>query len=243
MEQIKDRYQFIIGFAAIIISLSAFKDELKKINIDYEIISFSASDYLFSLIIAFVIVVHLYSIPYIFKDSKHANSKILNILENGSYSLFLLMMLSPIFLSLVYLLKLIVNILTLNEEVSKLVISIFSVVIGALLGFFSRNIIANLKRIKKEEEQSQLRDKEVKAIEISNKLFKNGFYNQSFLELFKLLEVALFKKLRLKDLVFRKGDFSQMLTIARRFNIISEDESQKLNKIRLIRNEISQKLF
>src|SRR5690606_19707347 len=142
MKEIKDRWQFIIGFAAIIISLSAFKEELSKIVVDFQYISFSLSQYLFILIVSFVSVIHLYVIPYIFSSTKYANLRIFKHIESLSYILFLVIVISPSLLLAIYLAQLaILQFTGLNETVKSVLMSIISAIIGAMSTYFSKYLV------------------------------------------------------------------------------------------------------
>lgn len=119
MKEIKDRWQFIVGFVAIIISLSAFKDELNKIVVDFRFISFSLSQYLFILIVSFISLIHLYVIPYIFSTTKYSNLKIFRHIESLSYILFIVIVISPSVLLIIYLAQLLILQFTGLNETTK----------------------------------------------------------------------------------------------------------------------------
>jgi hypothetical protein len=240
MREIKDRWQFIIGFAAIIISLSAFKDELKSINLDYSFISFSLSQYLFVLIISIISVIHLYALPYIFSSSKYSNFKIFKYIESLSYVLFLIIILSPSLLFLIYLIKLLlVQITALEDSTKSLLMSILTMVIGAITALVSKNIVNKYQSARKIKEQSEIIEKEVKSFETTDKLIKDGYYNQSLFETFKMLEIGLYKILKQKDLIFRRGSFIEMINITKKYNIFSNEQIERINQIRVKRNEFA----
>ncbi|MDP3444520.1 MAG: hypothetical protein Q8T08_16805, partial [Ignavibacteria bacterium] len=94
MKLLKDRYEFIIGFVAVIISLSAFKEELSLIRIDLGLFQFSLANYFFYLILGFVITLHIYIIPYILSFTNYSSSKLFSHIELFSYILFTLLAIS-----------------------------------------------------------------------------------------------------------------------------------------------------
>src|SRR5680860_98873 len=232
MKEIKDRWQFIIGFAAIIISLSAFKDELKSINLDYNFISFSLSQYLFILIISIISVIHLYALPYIFSSSKYSNFKIFKYIESLSYVLFLIIILSPSLLFVIYLIKLLlVQITALEDSTKSVLMSILTMVIGAITTLASKNIVNKYQSSRKIKEQSEIIEKEVKSFETTDKLIQDGYYNQSLFETFKMLEIGLYKILRQKDLIFRRGSFIEMINIAKSIIFFLKNRLKELIKL------------
>ena len=240
MKEIKDRWQFIIGFAAIIISLSAFKDELNKIVVDFHFVSFTLSQYLFILIVSFISVIHLYVIPYIFSTTQYSNLRIFKHIESLSYVLFLVIILSTSILLITYLLQLLIlQITALNETTKSVLMSILSAIIGAISTYFSKYVVDKYQTSKKSKEESEIIEREVKSFKLSEKLLKEGYYNQSLFETFKMLENAIYKALRQRDLIFRKTPFLEMIKIADKYNIFTKAQIEQINRIRIKRNEIA----
>jgi len=243
MKEIKDRWQFIIGFAAIVISLGAFKEELTNIKVDYHFISFSLFQYLFVLTISFISVIHLYVIPYIFSSTKYSNLKLFNHIESLSYFLFLIIILSPSILLIVYLLQLLLlSIYELGDEKKNILSSAISLIILILNGIFSIYTVNQYQTSKKLKEESNIIEKEIEYFEVAEKLIKDGYYSQSFVEIFKIIEIGVYKVLRQKDLVFRKGSFLEMINIANKYNIFNTNQIQHINEIRIRRNQIAHNL-
>ncbi|PSR56086.1 hypothetical protein AHMF7605_22570 [Adhaeribacter arboris] len=242
MKNVKDRYQFIIGFAAIIISLSAFKEELNKILIDFGFISFTGASYLYALILSFVLIVHLYVILYILAETQYANFKIFNTLETISFTLFLFTLALPFILATVYILNTAflwlstIKPFVFNTRYADLLNAAISTTISTLFMVVINMLIDKYKKIRKKTEQAELEYEEIKSLEIANKLYREGYYYQSFVEAFKILENAIFKALRSRDLIFRKGDLNQMLAIARKYNIITSTEFDKVQAFQNSRN-------
>jgi len=241
MNNIKDRLQFIIGFAAITISLSAFKNELKSFVLDFQFVSFSLSDYLFAMIIGFIIVIHLYVVPYIFSTTIYSNKKIFQHLESLSYFLFVAIILSPSLLLIIYLIQLsLLPVSALGNKTSQSVImTIVSGIMGLIGGKLSKYVVNKFQSTKKHNEETDLQEEEVKSFEITQKLIEKGFYNQAILESFKILEIHLYKVLRVRDLVFRRGDFFEMINLAKKDKIFSGEQIKNINNIRILKNEIA----
>lgn len=240
MKEIKDRWQFILGFAAIIISLSAFKDELKEIIIDFNFISFSLSTYLFVLIFSFISVIHLYAVPYIFSSTKYSNYKIFKHIESLSYILFLIIILSPSILFISYLLQLLlIQITGLDEKTKSFLTGILVSIISLITFLFSAKMVKRYRLTRKSIEQLEITEREVKSFEIADKLINDGYYNQSLFEAFKILEISLYKILRQRDLIFRRGNFLEMIDMARKYNIFPDEQIEQINQIRIKRNEFA----
>ena len=93
MDKLKERYDIIIGFIAIIISLSVFKNELDRIILDLDFCKFSISQYLFFSIVGFVVCIYLLLISYLSRITKYSHFKIFNVIESISYVGFILILL------------------------------------------------------------------------------------------------------------------------------------------------------
>lgn len=240
MKEIKNRWQFILGFAAIIISLSAFKDELEEKIVDFNFISFSLAEYLFWLIISFVSVIHLYAVPYILSSTKYSNRKVFKYIESSSYTLFLMIILSPTIIFVLYLLQLLLlQIFGLDVKMQYYLMVILIYIICLLAVWLSAKTVKKYRIRKKEKEQSELLSKEVKSFEMIDKLIEDGYYNQSLFEAFKAIEMSLYKVLRQKDIVFRRGNFLEMINMAKKYNVFSNKQIEQINEVRIKRNEFA----
>ena len=100
MENKKNRYEFILGFVGLTISLSAFKDELSKIIVDIGFIQFSLSKYFFVILIGLVFCLYLYVIEKSLRNTKIGNLKIFDYLLQFANILFILLIASPVLLGL-----------------------------------------------------------------------------------------------------------------------------------------------
>ncbi|EKE05584.1 MAG: hypothetical protein ACD_19C00202G0001, partial [uncultured bacterium] len=130
---------------------------------------------------------------------------------------------------------LIFQITALNETAKSVSMSILSAIIGAISTYFSKYVVDKYQSSKKTKEESEIIEKEVKSFEIADKLFKEGYYNQSLFETFKMLENAIYKALRQRDLIFRKAPFIEMISIATKYNILTKEQIEQINRIRVKR--------
>ena len=116
---------------------------------------------------------------------------------------------------------------------------ILSAIIGAISTYFSKYVVDKYQTSKKSKEESEIIEREVKSFKLSEKLLKEGYYNQSLFETFKMLENAIYKALRQRDLIFRKTPFLEMIKIADKYNIFTKAQIEQINRIRIKRNEIA----
>lgn len=241
MSNIKDKFEFIIGYSAIIISLSAFKTELSAIKIDLSFWNFSLSEYFIVLIVGFVMVLYLYSISYFFSTMGifrlHIN--IFKHLENFSYYLFGFIIATPIILVLIMLFKFVITrIQSLPSNVIDYSMPIVSALVSMLFGYFSSKVVNKFKIAQAVEEKNKIEEEDLKIFEITQKMIQDGYYGQSIIESFKLLENNLYKILKLNKLAIRKSSFQDMLYVSRQYNLIDDEKLKRINEIKILRNEI-----
>ncbi|MFN4313919.1 MAG: hypothetical protein ACK4E0_06490 [Chitinophagaceae bacterium] len=94
----KEYFEYIIGFLALVLTLSNFKAELEKIIIDAGWLEFTLSEYLMWLVVYVVAVLHLFFIPFFIRSERYTKLKsgILAIV----YSLLFIATVSPLIVGL-----------------------------------------------------------------------------------------------------------------------------------------------
>jgi len=238
MNKLKENYQFVIGFVAIIISLSAFKDELKAIKINLSFISFDASDLFFWLIIGYLIVLQIYIVPFIF-SWKFPESKFLKFLGDTSYTIFIVLSLSPIIIGVVYLFDLLISLIPpISDNIKEVASIVITLIIGVVSGWISRIIVQWFKKGKTKELVEKLEEKEVKELETTNKLSKDGYYAQSILELSKTIETRLYKTIISHGVDIKRRNLLDLLRASKKIGILSDNDISSLDELRVLRNKV-----
>ncbi|WP_324675109.1 hypothetical protein [Hymenobacter sp. GOD-10R] len=182
-------------------------------------------------------VVHIYVIPYIFYNTKYKNYKIINYIEVLSYVLFLAIALCPTFMGVFYMIMYAINNIAWLTIDNLLNLSNFVIVFLFLFNFMlSRSFLVRYIRQKKYKEQNELKIKEITSLEVAKKLSEDGYYSHSYIELLKVIENYLFRKLRLKDLIFKRESLMKMFDIAIKNNIINKQDLETLRALTEMRN-------
>lgn len=231
MDKIKDKWQFIVGFAAVLISLSAYKDELSEVTIDFNYYSLSLSHFFLGLIGSLIIIMYFYAIPYLFSTTKYSNLKIFYYIERLVHFLLIITILSPFLLLSSYLILQVISLLNINinSVYILLAVSFLSVILTLILN-------KRYLSYKRQKEKEKALKKEVSSYEKVDKLIKEGYYNQSLFESYKIVEFGIFNLLKEKGLIYRMTPFSEIMRIAKKYNVFSKDEMEKINKIQSQRN-------
>jgi len=237
MDKIKDKYEVILGFVTLVISFSAFKDELEKIKVDLGYIQFSISEYFLLMVFGFTISLYLYIVERIARDTKIGNWKIFDYLIKIAYFIFTAILITPILVILNILIYKISVFVSDNYDViinisPKILISISSF-IGGLITFILTNII--LKETKRRL-RDNIEEQEIKDLDNASKLYSDGYYSHSVLESYKVLESHLYKKIIEKNIRVSPHRINDILGIAIRENIINTDDMIIINDIKNMRN-------
>ena len=237
MDKLKERWEFIVGYVALIVSLSAFKDELTRINLNLGFLTTTAAKFLFALILGFIFTLHLYLIPFLLSSTRYANIRLLKLLESLSYFIFVFLTVSPIFMLVSIGINSLVNFIrSIPIDEKDVVTSSVSLAIGIILAIVSNIVAVRYRRQKYSSEKQELEFQEIREFENAQKLFNDGYYSQSILEAFKVMELHLRRLILQKDVPFRSTKFQDVLELVLRLELLNKSEIAAINRIRQMRN-------
>jgi len=233
----KEKYELFIALVAVIISISAFKEELNKISLDLGFVSFSLSDYFLVLILIFVFGLHLYFLPILVGNTKYSNLKILKYFEIGAYSILILALVSPSILLIIWIISYLSNllnaisknILEMMQYVLQVLVIISTIILIVLQSFL---IFTQRKKAKIEE----IENEKIKDLELARKLFKDGYYSQSILESDKVIENYFRKILLDNDYLSSNSRSNDILNLAEKNGLLDPDKKELIIKIKTMRN-------
>ena len=94
--KIKEKYEIILGFVTLVVSLSAFKDELAKVTLNLGYTEISLATYFLYLVYGFCVCLYFYIIERVAQDTKIGNWKIFDYMIQFAFFLFVLILLTPI---------------------------------------------------------------------------------------------------------------------------------------------------
>jgi hypothetical protein len=240
MEKIKNKYEIIFGFVTIIISLSAFKEELSKINLNLGYTTFSLANYFFFIVIGLSICLYLYVSENIAQDTKIGKWNLFKYTLNFAYFLFVFILVSPILLATNILIFKIYELIAKNytDATTTLkainnVLSVIATITTVISSYLTSKRILSDRKIKKQEE---IEEQEIKDLDNATKLFADKYYSHSVLESFKVLETHLYKKITERDIRIQKHNINEIIKVALQEKIIDEKDIPTINDIRGMRN-------
>lgn len=233
----KEKYELIIALVAIVISLSAFKEELKVINIDLGFYNFSLASYFLYLILIFILALNLYTFPIFLSSTFLSKFKIIRYFEITAYFLFAFAIISPTLLIATYLINYVIRAFP-NDlvETVKLLKNITAVISFVLAVFYTIYVGYAHYQTNKQKALQELEDKTIKEFELAQRLFNDGYYSQSILESFKVIE-NYFKSILIdqKDINPRISNYD-IVNLAEKNGLIRVEQKQMINQIKEMRN-------
>lgn len=240
MEQNKNRYELIFGFVTLILSFSAFKDELKEIEINLGFYKFTLADYLLKIVYGFGICTYLYIIERIARQSKRLNSwKIIDYIEKFAFVLFVFIILTPILLGLVYIIYISFDRYTkLGEEQKASLTGIITTLLGFVAGTLSTLTTFKYFKAKNKTREDEIEKEEIAELESALKLYENSFYSQAILEAFKVLELHLIKLFAKRQINIPRHqfNFNDLFNYAIKLELLDRDDIATVHEIRKMRN-------
>lgn len=236
MERLKGKFEIILGFVTLVVSLSAFKDELSLVEIQLGYATLSLSEYLLYSVYGFSICLYLYTIELIVRETAIGSWRIFDLFIWIAYGLFAFILITPILICLnIIAIKIYDNFS--NDPAKILDFKNLSFIVG-LVSQIAVGIATTIAIIRERKLKNQLKIERQEIIELdnANKLYLDGYFSNSILESFKVLETHLYKKLTDKNYRVPRHRFNDIVKLALKEKILSEEDIPTINDIRGMRN-------
>lgn len=236
-DKLKDRYEFILGFVALVVSLSAFKEELQSIKFSFGNYNYDLGQYFLAVISGFLICLYFYSIEKVSRNYSFGQLKIFSYILIFAEVLLIFLITSPIILLLGHLGFWFYSVLQdVSEDKLRSVSKTLQVIAIVTNTITSILIFVRYSKQRKERKLKELEEEEIKDLELADRLLKDGYYSQSILESFKVLETHLFKQLTKRNIRVARHRTNDLIKASVAAGILSESDLSILNNIRSMRN-------
>ncbi|MBF4465002.1 MAG: hypothetical protein RLZZ540_649 [Bacteroidota bacterium] len=237
MDKIRGKFEVILGFVTLVVSLSAFKDELALVEIELGYSTITLAKYLLYSVYGFSICLYLYTIELVVRETKIGSWKIFNYFLWIAYVLFAFILITPILLLFnIIAFKLYVNYINQNNIKAESFSKISSIITLSIQLVIAIATAITYRKERKIKTQQSIENQEIIELDNANKLFSDGYYSNSILESFKVLETHLYKKLTDKDYRIPRHKINDIIKIAIKENIITQEDIPAINDIRGMRN-------
>jgi hypothetical protein len=237
MDKLKNKYEIILGFVTLIISFSAFKDELSKIHYDLGYTTITASQYFLYAVYGFSFCLYLYILENIFRDTKFGIWNGWNVIISTAFTFFVFILLTPLLLLLnigVY--RLVYLFAQLSEEAKKVLHNFLS--IASVITMASASVTTALRILfeRKRKQQELIEQEEIKELDNATKLYNDEYYSQSILEAFKVLQTHLYREVTKRDIRVQRDKFSELLHFALKENVVNQNDIPTIDHLRGMQN-------
>ncbi len=233
-----EKASFIVALFAAFIAINYYSDSLKNIELSLGLDNYPLL-YVFNVMLLILFgAVYFYALDYAKGNSAKAwkGLRYLKPIGNYCYALSLIILPLAIFAHLFsYLLKFIISSLGLSKEI-VLVLSASIVVLGGIINVYLIGRSMTNKQRKEDLERVQLTEEN--TILQAEKLFKQGFYAPALVEMGKLIEIALQKKLlEEKNLDVKIYTSHQLIDLAVKTKLITPEIVESIKVVRAMRNK------
>ena len=213
MDKLKGKYEVILGFVTLVVSLSAFKDELNLVQLKLGYTTISLAKYFLYSVYGFCICLYFYILEHIVRETKIGSLKIFNFFIWFAYILFVFILITPIVLTInIIAFKLYTSFEITNLDKGKDYFQNFAILLTIIQIIITlretKRVMAEIK-IKKKE---YIEEQEIIELDNANKLFTDGYFSHSILETFKVLETHLYKKLTEKNYRIPRYQFNEIIS-------------------------------
>jgi hypothetical protein len=237
MEKLKGKYEIILGFVTLVVSLSAFKDELAKVNLELGWTTISLAEYFLYAVYGFSICLYLYIVEHIVRETKIGIWKVFDYAIWTAFILFVFILLTPI-LIIINIVALKVYSVVTNKTIQEA--AKFFYYFAAILSF-SSSIVSFLTsvrffRYRKKKIQEEISEQEIIELDNATKLFRDGYYSHSVLESFKVFETHLYKKLTEKNFRVPRYNINDIIQLALKQEIINQADLPAIQDLKAMRN-------
>lgn len=236
MDKVKYKYEVFLGFVTIIISLSAFKSELSKLNIDLGFMSITLAEYFLYAIIGFLISLYLFVFEIIIRDTKIGRWKIFGYIQKTAYVLFSLIIISPILILLYVATYQLGLLLQVKQVYLTYLLNFLRVLLVVATIFYYWTVAKNYLLEKKLEVQNQANKMAIRNLNEAIKLNKEGYYSYSILKCYEILENYLHKMITSRNLRVSKFRFDDLIEISFKEGIIDKNDFEKIESLSYMRN-------
>jgi hypothetical protein len=232
----KDKSAFVVALLAAVLAFSSFKDELSNITIS---LGFYQTSFLLIIIIFFVILTlstYLYALDYIRYGTKIQNSIIFKWILPFANFLYLLALLFPLVIFLIWVANVVIqsiNLSTMSTDIILTLSSTISVLIGSIVSLVSSKTLTKNIRYQLAE---KLEEEGESRFQKAHQLYKNRFYAETILELFKVVESNIRKKLEEIGIVTKNFSPTVLKIFAKKEKILSSQNLAHLDDLRVMRN-------
>lgn len=237
-----DKVSFIVGFSALMFALYPFKERMIQIKIYLFAKEFNLYTLAAFLILLLFISTYLYGLNYIRYDSQKLLSwKWLKIIEIGAQSFYIFAFCFPLLILFLWISTIfthwILEVFPKGISQDVLLAPSVSVTIGALLSFFF-----SFSRYRRKEYilYKKLLQREKELFNNADQVYQRGDLDMAIIKIFQSAVAAIKSNLISEiGLGAERLSTTEVIELAKRKKIISEEEHKSMQDLRILRNQLT----
>ncbi|RWX03568.1 hypothetical protein [Flavobacterium cerinum] len=233
MEKLKGKYEIILGFVTLVLSFSAFKEEISKIILDFGYVQLSLADICLACIIGFSISLYFYVLELALRDTKIGGWKLWNILIKVGFIIFCVILLSPIIIGLCFLVSFIIK----NSQSDIYKISITTLSFILIIVQLYRTIL-QISEARKQRTEEQKAISEIDHLERAKNLINDSYYHHAILEMYNVLIASIKRNLEKKGHRASEYRYNEFMSFILKEGILDISEVQFLSALRNQKNKV-----
>jgi hypothetical protein len=228
------RYNVAATIAGLALSFAAFKDELKLYEIPLVFGNVSLSWLFLFALGALFFSLWLYVISSVILLPRWPQLKFIQYVPRFAHFMFVLTLLSPIFVALLWLADLAVSgVQSLDEAELDILGSILTALSAFAAGIASRT----LWNAQKQTQSEFLREREGSELASAKVLLTTGHHRAAIIEAFRALDLFLIRELLQRGYDVKQIPPRVMLTLAASKGVLTIELARELNRLRELRNK------
>ena len=229
---------FIVALFAAFIALNIYSEVLKNVKLFLGPYEYPIS-YLFNLMLLILFIsVYFYALDYMRTGSLNEWKifKYFKQIGNIGYAFSLIILPVILFFHVIsYGINLVTNI---SPDVQYILTAILGFIIGVISFFIAFKSGQAITIRQRDEEVKRIQNVEEQALEQAESLFKGEFYAPALIEMGKVLELALQKRLlKVKKFDVKRFNSPQLIDFALKNQLIDQNVVSSIREIRSLRNK------
>ncbi len=232
MNKISDKTEFILAFAALIIGLGVFSDNLKQININLGFGNFSFWNIGLVIFSLLFLSIYLYALDYVrYGIPRIENWKLFKTLQYIAHFLYSFAIIIPLLVILLWIFVFILGKLPLEKYVSYISITISMLVSAGSLAL-------SLFQFRKKEKivREEISERASLSLSETDRLVEKKEWRLVIMEAFRLLELMLRNKAEEIGIDAARLPFIRQVQIFIEKGLFTKPQAVKLSQVRELRN-------
>lgn len=234
----KDKIAFVIAFLGVFIALTPFKNTLLGIELDYGFYKTNIYTLLFIPLSLLFLAAYFYALDYTkYGFSLFDGWRIFKYFELTANTLYLFAILSPVLIIVTYIIIQLFSLIPIKDFRLEFISYFLNIIAIIFTIIISIKTTIRIRKSQREAREETLENSAINVEQEARKLFEEKKWNLSIIESYRLMEIAINKKLLDLGIDAKRIPIIRALDILIKYGVLSRDDFHKINLVRSLRNE------